>query len=239
MPRGAARGRPSSPSKKSSSSPHSLVRPGEAVCLSGRDDGAVRRLSLRSRARALSRASRWFGVLAGPRVGVDYAGPAALWPLRFAVAGCAAVTGRRASHASLLIATVRKRRALGLVARGDDGRRGRPRAGDRPQDPPRRYSASRNAPPRGTRATRRPREMRRRRRRIAGGVRQEDDELSPSSSGRDAVRPRERVESARAAAGLVAEGVAVGVVQGLETVDVDREYGRPAQTAGAIVATMA
>lgn len=31
-------------------------------------------------------------VLAGPRVGVDYAGEAASWPLRFAVAGCAAVT---------------------------------------------------------------------------------------------------------------------------------------------------
>ena len=35
---------------------------------------------------------RRFGVVAGPRVGVDYAGPAARWPLRFAVAGCAAVT---------------------------------------------------------------------------------------------------------------------------------------------------
>lgn len=36
------------------------------------------------------------GVLVGPRVGVDYAGEAAAWPLRFAVAGCPAVT-RRAS----------------------------------------------------------------------------------------------------------------------------------------------
>jgi 3-methyladenine DNA glycosylase Mpg len=35
-----------------------------------------------------------FGVLAGPRVGVDYAGEAAGWPLRFAVAGCPAVTRR-------------------------------------------------------------------------------------------------------------------------------------------------
>ncbi len=34
------------------------------------------------------------GVLSGPRVGVDYAGEAAAWPLRFAVAGCPAVTGR-------------------------------------------------------------------------------------------------------------------------------------------------
>jgi DNA-3-methyladenine glycosylase len=33
-----------------------------------------------------------FDVLVGPRVGVDYAGPAAAWPLRFAVAGCPAVT---------------------------------------------------------------------------------------------------------------------------------------------------
>ncbi len=32
------------------------------------------------------------GVLRGPRVGVDYAGEAARWPLRFAVAGCPAVT---------------------------------------------------------------------------------------------------------------------------------------------------
>jgi DNA-3-methyladenine glycosylase len=35
-----------------------------------------------------------FDVLVGPRVGVDYAGEAAAWPLRFAVAGCAAVTRR-------------------------------------------------------------------------------------------------------------------------------------------------
>jgi DNA-3-methyladenine glycosylase len=35
-----------------------------------------------------------FDVLVGPRVGVDYAGDAAAWPLRFAVAGCRAVTRR-------------------------------------------------------------------------------------------------------------------------------------------------
>jgi DNA-3-methyladenine glycosylase len=34
------------------------------------------------------------GVLSGPRVGVDYAGEAAAWPLRFAVADCPAVTRR-------------------------------------------------------------------------------------------------------------------------------------------------
>lgn len=35
-------------------------------------------------------------LLSGPRVGVDYAGEAAAWPLRFAVAGCPAVTRRSA-----------------------------------------------------------------------------------------------------------------------------------------------
>ncbi len=40
-------------------------------------------------------ARRAFDVLVGPRVGVAYAGEAASWPLRFAVAGCAAVTQRR------------------------------------------------------------------------------------------------------------------------------------------------
>jgi DNA-3-methyladenine glycosylase len=44
----------------------------------------------------LSRGPRFsFSVLVGPRVGVDYAGEAASWPLRFAVADCAAVTFRR------------------------------------------------------------------------------------------------------------------------------------------------
>jgi DNA-3-methyladenine glycosylase len=37
---------------------------------------------------------RDFDVLVGPRVGVDYAGEAAAWPLRFAVADCPAVTRR-------------------------------------------------------------------------------------------------------------------------------------------------
>ncbi len=41
----------------------------------------------------LSRGPRLrFDVLVGPRVGVDYAGAAAPWPIRFAVAGCPAVT---------------------------------------------------------------------------------------------------------------------------------------------------
>ncbi len=38
---------------------------------------------------------RRFELHAGPRVGVDYAGPAAAWPLRFAVGGCPAVTRPR------------------------------------------------------------------------------------------------------------------------------------------------
>ena len=44
----------------------------------------------------LSRGPRFrFSVLEGPRIGVDYAGEAAAWPLRFAVADCPAVTRRR------------------------------------------------------------------------------------------------------------------------------------------------
>jgi DNA-3-methyladenine glycosylase len=44
----------------------------------------------------LSRGPRLrFDVLVGPRVGVDYAGEAAAWPLRFAVGECPAVTWRR------------------------------------------------------------------------------------------------------------------------------------------------
>jgi DNA-3-methyladenine glycosylase len=44
----------------------------------------------------ISRGSRRdFDVLVGPRVGVAYAGAAAAWPLRFAVADCRAVTSRR------------------------------------------------------------------------------------------------------------------------------------------------
>jgi len=43
---------------------------------------------------------RPFDVLVGPRVGVDYAGEAAAWPLRFGVAGCRAVTARKALSGS-------------------------------------------------------------------------------------------------------------------------------------------
>ena len=48
----------------------------------------------------LSRGPRaTFLVASGPRVGVDYAGAAAAWPLRFAVAGCPAVTRPQALSA--------------------------------------------------------------------------------------------------------------------------------------------
>jgi DNA-3-methyladenine glycosylase len=51
--------------------------------------------SLAGPALVLSRAARRrFRVLTGARVGVDYAGDAASWPLRFAVADCPAVTRR-------------------------------------------------------------------------------------------------------------------------------------------------
>ena len=42
--------------------------------------------------------ARDFGLLVGPRVGIDYAGEAAAWPLRYAVADCPAVTARRSLH---------------------------------------------------------------------------------------------------------------------------------------------
>jgi DNA-3-methyladenine glycosylase len=58
---------------------------GVTVALSG--------VSLRGPELRISRGPRRdFEVLTGPRVGVDYAGEAAAWPLRFAVAGCPAVT---------------------------------------------------------------------------------------------------------------------------------------------------
>jgi DNA-3-methyladenine glycosylase len=53
-------------------------------------------VSLRGPDLLISRGPRRdFDVLVGPRVGVDYAGAAAAWPLRFAVADCPAVTSRR------------------------------------------------------------------------------------------------------------------------------------------------
>ena len=56
---------------------------------------ALSGVSLRGPELQISRGPRRdFDVLVGPRVGVDYAGEAAAWPLRFAVAGCPAVTRR-------------------------------------------------------------------------------------------------------------------------------------------------
>jgi 3-methyladenine DNA glycosylase Mpg len=93
-PRGAAaRNHPSSPSKKSSSS-LLLVASGPAkLCAYLGVTTALSGASLSGPELVLSRGPRArFDVLAGPRVGVDYAGAAAAWPLRFAVAGCPAVT---------------------------------------------------------------------------------------------------------------------------------------------------
>lgn len=94
-PRGAAgRARPSSPSRKSSSS---LLASGPAkLCAYLGITTALSGVSLSGPELVLSRGPRArFRVLAGPRVGVDYAGAAAAWPLRFAIAGCAAVTRPR------------------------------------------------------------------------------------------------------------------------------------------------
>lgn len=68
-------------------------RLGQALAIDRRDDGvdllvgAVRLTAGEPVADA--------GVLSGPRVGVDYAGEAASWPWRFAVAGCAEVSQPR------------------------------------------------------------------------------------------------------------------------------------------------
>lgn len=87
----ASRGAPSYPSKNSSvplgaSGPARLCRYLDVTTdLSG--------VSLSGPDLVLSRGPRArFDVLVGPRVGIDYAGAAAAWPLRFAVAGCLAVT---------------------------------------------------------------------------------------------------------------------------------------------------
>ena len=88
------KGLPSSPSKKipgllSASGPAKLCAYlGVTAALSG--------VSLRGPELQILRGPRRdFDVLVGPRVGVDYAGSAAAWPLRFAVADCPAVTSRR------------------------------------------------------------------------------------------------------------------------------------------------
>jgi len=89
----AARDHPSSPSKKFSPS-LLLVASGPAkLCAYLGVTTALSGASLSGPELVLSRGPRArFDVLAGLRVGVDYAGEAARWPLRFAIAGCPAVT---------------------------------------------------------------------------------------------------------------------------------------------------
>jgi DNA-3-methyladenine glycosylase len=86
----ARRGFPSSLSKQIP------LYSGPAKLCAGLDVTAILSgVSLRGPELQISRGPRRdFDVLVGPRVGVDYAGEAAAWPLRFAVAGCPAVTRR-------------------------------------------------------------------------------------------------------------------------------------------------
>ena len=65
------------------------------LCASLRITAALSGASLCGPELMISRGRRVrFDVLVGSRVGVDYAGEAAAWPLRFAIAGCPAVTRR-------------------------------------------------------------------------------------------------------------------------------------------------
>jgi DNA-3-methyladenine glycosylase len=86
-------GFPSSPSKKT---PGLLLASGPAkLCAHLGITTALSGASLSGPELMISRGPRArFDVLVGPRVGVDYAEDAAAWPLRFAVAGCPAVTRR-------------------------------------------------------------------------------------------------------------------------------------------------
>lgn len=85
-------GIPSSPSKQNLLLPSGPAR----LCAYLGVTTALSGASLAGPELILSRGPRArFDVLVGPRVGVDYAGEAAAWPLRFAVAGCPAVTWRR------------------------------------------------------------------------------------------------------------------------------------------------
>ena len=91
---GAAAESPASPSKKI---PGLLLAAGPAkLCEYLQITRELSGASFSGPELVLSRGPRRrFDVLVGPRVGVDYAGEAAAWPLRFAVADCAAVTFRR------------------------------------------------------------------------------------------------------------------------------------------------
>jgi DNA-3-methyladenine glycosylase len=89
-PVGAGRGIPSSPSKQI------FLYSGPAkLCAYLQVTAALSGAPLSGPELMISRGPRArFDVLVGPRVGVDYAREAAAWPLRFAVAGCPAVTRR-------------------------------------------------------------------------------------------------------------------------------------------------
>ncbi len=87
---GARRGSPSSLSKQIS-----LYSGPAKLCAYLGVTSALSSASLSGPELMISRGPRArFDVLVGPRVGVDYAREAAAWPLRFAVAGCPAVTRR-------------------------------------------------------------------------------------------------------------------------------------------------
>ncbi len=94
----AARWSASSPSKKIPGAPGLLLASGPAkICAYLGVTAALSGASLAGPELVLSRGPRaTFLVASGPRVGVDYAGDAAAWPLRFAVAGCPAVTRPKA-----------------------------------------------------------------------------------------------------------------------------------------------
>jgi DNA-3-methyladenine glycosylase len=89
-PKSTRGGFPSSPSKQIS-----LYSGPAKLCANLQVTAELSGASLSGPDLLISRGPRArFDVLVGPRVGVDYAGEAAAWPLRFAVAGCAAVTRR-------------------------------------------------------------------------------------------------------------------------------------------------
>lgn len=104
---GGARRRPANAGPAARHGPHSLSKkiPGlllasgpAKLCAYLGVTTALSGASLSGPELLLSRGPRLrFDVLAGPRVGVDYAGEAAAWPLRFAVADCRAVTRRHRS----------------------------------------------------------------------------------------------------------------------------------------------
>jgi len=94
----AAAARGSAPSHPSKKSPLLLGASGPAKLCANLDvTAALSGASLSGPELVLSRGPRAaFRVASGPRVGVDYAGEAAAWPLRFAVADCPAVTKPKA-----------------------------------------------------------------------------------------------------------------------------------------------